>query len=187
VIDRVTLTPSAGGILPSGTAVNITAAGASYAQGRSSQTIGSLAGVAGSLVSNNGILTVGSLNTNTTFTGVISGPGSLVKTGAGTLTLSGANTYTGATAVVAGTLEITASDTLSTNTTLEIATGAYVKLSNVGEQPVTALTFDGTPRYRGTWGSPASAAGLKSSRFTGVGILRVLTGATSPGTMIRIR
>jgi len=42
-----------------------------------------------------------------TFSGVISGLGSLSKTGAETLTLSGANLYTGDTTVNAGTLEIT--------------------------------------------------------------------------------
>jgi len=187
VIDRVALVPAAGGSLPSGTDVNITAAGASYVQGRSSQTIGSLAGVAGSMVSNNGILTVGGGNTNTTFAGVISGSGSLVKAGNGTLTLSGANTYTGATAVVAGTLEIAASNTLSTNTTLEIATGATVKLSNVDEQPVAALTLNGVPQYRGTWGASGSGADHKRAQFAGSGVLRVLTGAVSPGAMILIR
>jgi autotransporter-associated beta strand protein len=186
VIDRVTLAPAAGGSLPSGTAVNITAAGASYVQGRTSQTIGSLAGVAGSMVSNNGVLTVGGSNTNTTFAGGISGAGSLVKAGSGTLTLSGVNTYTGATAVVAGTLEICASNTLSTNTTLEIATGATVKLSNAGEQPVAALTLNGLPQYRGSWGASGSGADHQRAQFTGTGVLRVLTGAVAPGAMIRI-
>jgi autotransporter-associated beta strand protein len=40
-----------------------------------------------------------------TYTGILSGSGSLTKTGAGTLTLSGANTYTGGTTVSAGVLE----------------------------------------------------------------------------------
>ncbi len=40
------------------------------------------------------------------FSGVISGDGSIVKQGPGTLILNGANTYTGATTVAGGTLEI---------------------------------------------------------------------------------
>ena len=40
-----------------------------------------------------------------TYTGIMSGAGSLLKTGAGTLTLSGANTYSGGTTVSAGTLQ----------------------------------------------------------------------------------
>ncbi|MDC1538218.1 autotransporter-associated beta strand repeat-containing protein [Pelagibacteraceae bacterium] len=44
---------------------------------------------------------------NTTFTGVISGSGSLTKTGAHILTLSNTNTYTGGTDITAGTILIT--------------------------------------------------------------------------------
>ena len=110
-----------------------------------------------------------------------------MKTGTGTLTLGGANTYTGATAVVAGTLEILAPDTLSTNTTLEIATGAIVKLSNASEQCVSALTFNGKEKYRGTWGAPGSGARFTRAQFSGSGILQVLNGPTPPGTMILIK
>lgn len=43
-------------------------------------------------------------NAASSFSGLISGGGSLVKDGAGTLTLSGANTYSGGTTILAGTL-----------------------------------------------------------------------------------
>jgi autotransporter-associated beta strand protein len=51
-------------------------------------------------------LTIGSDNSSTQITGVIVGPGSLIKVGTGTLTLGGANLYTGATSVSGGTLSI---------------------------------------------------------------------------------
>jgi autotransporter-associated beta strand protein len=54
-------------------------------------------------------LTVGGNNSSTTYSGVMSGSGSLSKTGTGTLTLSGANSYTGATTVNAGALNVTGS------------------------------------------------------------------------------
>jgi fibronectin-binding autotransporter adhesin len=187
VIDNVTLTPAEGGRLPDSTAVNLTASGVSYLQGRSEQTIGSLAGVAGSCVTNKGTLTVGGNNTTTTFAGDVSGSGSLVKTGSGILTLSGANTYTGATVVAEGTLEISASDTLSTNTTVEISAGAVLKLSNTSEQSVAALTINGVPKYRGTWGAPGSGAYFTRPQFSGTGILRVLTGLSNPGMIILIQ
>ena len=48
----------------------------------------------------------GSAATDAILSGVLSGSGSLVKSGAGALTLSGNNTYSGSTTISAGTLEI---------------------------------------------------------------------------------
>ena len=97
------------GPLPATTAVNITAAGAGLDLDSNNQTVGSLAGVAGSTVTlGSATLTVGDA-TNTTFAGAIGGAGGLAKQGAGTLTLSGANTYTGPTTVSAGTLLVNGS------------------------------------------------------------------------------
>ena len=53
---------------------------------------------------------------NTTFSGTISGSGSLVKEGEGTLTLSGNNSYTGGTLVNEGTLAVGSSTALGTGT-----------------------------------------------------------------------
>lgn len=49
-------------------------------------------------------LTIGANNANTTYSGVLSGSGSLVKSGTGEVALTGANTYAGTTTVSAGTL-----------------------------------------------------------------------------------
>jgi len=49
---------------------------------------------------------VGALNANTDFGGVISGATAMIKTGTGTQTLSGANTYTGNTIVSNGVVQI---------------------------------------------------------------------------------
>ena len=53
---------------------------------------------------------------NTTFSGTISGSGSLVKEGEGTLTLWGNNSYTGGTLVNEGTLAVGSSTALGTGT-----------------------------------------------------------------------
>lgn len=66
---------------------------------------GSTAGVS---IVNNAAL-VYNLFGSSTYSGVISGTGTLTKNGLGTLTLSGVNTYTGLTAVLAGTLNVTGS------------------------------------------------------------------------------
>lgn len=51
-------------------------------------------------------LTVGTRGLNDTFSGVLSGNGSLTKTGPGRLTLSGANTFTGGVRILGGVLEL---------------------------------------------------------------------------------
>ena len=72
-----------------------------------SETVGSLGGVIGSTVTlGNSILTVGGDNSTSTFAGVISGDGALVKQGTGALTLSGNNTFTAGITLAAGTLTL---------------------------------------------------------------------------------
>ncbi len=69
------------------------------------ETIGSLAGAAGSTVTlGSKTLEAGGDNSSTTFAGVASGTGGLKKTGTGTMTLSGANNYTGENRVAGGKL-----------------------------------------------------------------------------------
>ena len=65
-------------------------------------------------------------NSNSRFTGVISGSGGLVKTGTGTLTLNGTSTFTGTTSVTAGALG--GSGTLPG--TVSIASGATLAPGN---------------------------------------------------------
>jgi autotransporter-associated beta strand protein len=100
-------------IIPDGSSVTV-AAGATLDLNGNSETIGSLGG-AGNVLLGAGTLTTGADGTSTTFSGVISGSGSVVKTGAGTFTFSGSGTYTGGTTVNAGSL--TNSGTLPGNVT----------------------------------------------------------------------
>lgn len=94
-----------------------------------------------------------------TLTGIISGPGNLIKDGSGTLTLTGANTYTGLTQVKGGTLKLsglyTTSVLPSTNNvhiiggTLEIATNQTLNnvILSTGTLQVNngiTLTINGT-------------------------------------------
>ena len=101
-------------------------AGVSLSLARDS-SIGSLAGggvTGGGVALGSSTLTLGALNSNTSYAGVVSGTGAIVKTGTGTQTFSGANTYSGSTTVNGGTLA------------LDYATQNNTKLSDTA-----ALTF----------------------------------------------
>ena len=74
--------------------------------------IGSLEG-SGNVTLGSNTLGLGSDNSSTSFSGVISGAGSLWKFGAGTFTLTGDNTYLGETAVHAGILLVNGSQPAS--------------------------------------------------------------------------
>lgn len=87
------------GVLPQVSAVNLATASSALDLNGVSQTLGSLAGVAGSrLTMNGGWLTVGTDNTTTTFAGVLAAGSDpsrgLTKVGNGDLVLSGPSSYT---------------------------------------------------------------------------------------------
>jgi len=149
-----TLALTGNGALGDVTAVNITAPTGIFdlsGMNAASDTIGSLAGVAGSSVVLGGKnLTAGGNNSTTAFAGVLSGTnGSFTKTGTGIMTLSGANTYTGATTVNGGTLVIdtgTNATVLNSASALVVAGGGTFRLTglagNVRTQTVAGLTIN---------------------------------------------
>jgi autotransporter-associated beta strand protein len=118
VIAGAAYTSGSTNVIPDTSQVTV-AAGATFDLNGNGETIGSLAG-AGSVTLGPGTLTAGADNTNTTFSGVISGAGGVTKIGTGTFLLNGANTFTGPTAVNGGTLGGTGS--VSGNATLGAAT-----------------------------------------------------------------
>ena len=76
-----------------------------------SVTLGSLADAPGpptgqQVLLGGNTLETGLDNSNTTFSGTISGSGGLIKQGTGAFTLAGANTYSGSTAIALGTLNL---------------------------------------------------------------------------------
>ncbi len=94
-------------------------------------------------------LTVGNNNASTTYSGDMSGGGSLVKIGAGTLTLSGTNTYTGNTVVGGGKLILTGAFVASTNTivnsgaTLDVSALSSVTIAS-GQNLLSSGTNNGS-------------------------------------------
>jgi autotransporter-associated beta strand protein len=75
------------------------------------------------------IFTVGSSNSSTTFSGIISAITAanlgITKTGTGTLTLSGANTYTGTTTISAGTLALGATGVMANAAPIVLNGGTF--------------------------------------------------------------
>ncbi|MFN6017299.1 MAG: glycine-rich domain-containing protein [Verrucomicrobiota bacterium] len=76
--------------------------------GNNTYNIGGITGSRNLAIGSN-VLSVGAKNENSTYSGQISGIGSLTKTGSGKLIISGDNTYTGATAVNDGSLAVNGS------------------------------------------------------------------------------
>lgn len=115
--------------------------GLQFAAGLGSATLGGLGGSGNlSLQDNAGspaaiALTVGGNNGNSTYSGALSGSGSLVKTGTGILNLAGNNTFSGGTTVNQGTLQLSynpnddPTGTLVAGSSLTIGTGATVEMT----------------------------------------------------------
>ena len=132
------------------------------------QSIGSLTG-AGSVVLGSATLSTGANDSNTSFSGVISGDGGLTKTGTGTFTLSGVNTYLGPTTVSAGTLALAASDRLAATTDLTVSSGATFDLASFS-QTVGTLSGAGTVSLgTGAFTSDSATDSTFSGSITGPG------------------
>jgi autotransporter-associated beta strand protein len=142
--------------LPSTADVNLTP-GVGTTLGLGANHILTIAALRGGDSTNNVKLGTGTLTIQdnepspNSFNGIISGTGSLVKTGSGTQLLGGNNTYTGSTTINGGTLEIDGSQSQSAVT---VAAGAVLS----GTGTVGSVTVLGTLR-------PGSLANLTGTLF----------------------
>ena len=114
-------------------------------------TVGSIEGT-GKLFLGSRLLTVGSNDLSTIFSGVIQNGGSFTKIGTGALTLSGVNTYTGATAVNAGALIVNGA--LNVASAVSVESGATLGGSGAVNGAVTVK--DGGILAPGAAGSPGT-------------------------------
>ena len=118
-----------------------------------------------------GAVSIGNNNTSTTYSGVLSGSGSLTKIGTGTLTLSGPNTYTGKTTASAGTLTLSGSGSLA-STNFTVASGATLDVSGESSQFTLGISS--------TLTNSAVGAVLSGSNNCSVGTLSVVTDGVNP-------
>ena len=114
-------------------------------------------------------LTVGSNNASTTYAGILSGSGSLVKVGTGALTLSAANTLSGTTTISAGTLALGSSGSVDNCTALNIGAGATFDVSAISAYALSAntvLTAGGSTTAATINGSASGTVNLGTQPIT---------------------
>jgi fibronectin-binding autotransporter adhesin len=158
--------------------------------GSSSQTLSDTAG-------NAITLSLGGKNTNTTYSGALTGAGNLVKTGSGTMTLTGTNTYTGTTTIESGSLQLGnggAGGALSSGSTLAVDGNLTINRNNTATQGVdfssSPITGAGSFAQAGAGTTILNAANsyggvttvgagklVISSAQTGTGAITVANGA----------
>ncbi|MFT7487670.1 MAG: autotransporter-associated beta strand protein [Candidatus Promineifilaceae bacterium] len=118
-----------------------------FASGFTNVTLGGLSGDEPLTLANASsdaiALAVGGNGDTTSFSGGLSGAGSLTKMGAGMLTLAGENSYSGTTAVVEGSLGFTATNGLDVATDLYIDPGTGLQLDYSGIISVNTFYIDG--------------------------------------------
>ena len=150
------------------------------------------------------VLSIGYDNTNTTYSGKMTGNGSLTKVGSGALALTGNNAYTGSTAVNGGILvaSTTASvpNLLTAFPRVTVASGATLAVSVGGAGQWTSANIDTLLSSSGVFTSGAklgfdtsggSSAYNSNITRTGSGIVKlgtntlVLSGSSAAAAALR--
>jgi autotransporter-associated beta strand protein len=86
-----------------------------------------------------------------TYSGVISGSGTLIKAGPGTIELASSNTYSGPTNVSGGTLQVDTTGALPLNSALNVSAGAKVVAKDLGGGVnAQVLVLSATPTLSGS-------------------------------------
>ena len=138
-------------------------------------------------ISDNGSLEFNQ-SSNSSYSGIISGAGSLTQNGSGTLTLFGANTYSGTISVSSGTLQAGAQGVFSAspNVVMSNAAGAVLNLNGYN-QTVGSLSGGGTLGGNITLGAATLTLGSSpGGTYSGVisgsgGITSLVTNQTLAG------
>ncbi|HWA86716.1 MAG TPA: autotransporter-associated beta strand repeat-containing protein [Opitutus sp.] len=172
-----------------GTGTLSVASGATLDLGGFALALPNLSG-SGNFALTSAILTAGSDNTGTTFSGVLSGTGGLTKTGTGNLILTGTNTYVGETTVNAGKLSVNGS--LAAGSAVIINSGGFLGGNGTINGDVTIATGGavapgnsiGTLSIGGnlTWNGSATPLAFELSNSDNTSDRLAITGAFTKGT-----
>ncbi|MDL2266641.1 autotransporter domain-containing protein [Desulfovibrio sp. OttesenSCG-928-G15] len=160
------------GAIASSSLLRLTASGAGFDIAAATPASGEVAvavleGVSGSKVTlGANTLVVGAGNVNSTFAGVVSGPGGLGKTGSGTFTLSGSNIYSGLTSIRSGTLSGGAAMSFSSQSLHEVAGAATLDLGGY-DQTVAGLAGSGKAALGSKTLTISNSAPVDAAVFTG--------------------
>ncbi len=162
------LTLKGGNALGDAGALTVGAAGKLRVE--NNETIGSLAGAAGSETNLTADLITGGNDSSTTYSGKIIGTGKLAKNGTGTMTLTGANanTYSGGVDVNAGTLVASTNEQLGTGT-VNVGSDSTLEVNEGTTQTVagSSVLTDGTLRNSGTLNSSTNISSAGSIQNLG--------------------
>jgi fibronectin-binding autotransporter adhesin len=176
VLSASTFDSSGGGALSFGT---LNSAAFSGLQGSGNLTLNNASPAAVTL-------SVGGNNASTTFSGGLSGSGSLTKIGSGLLTLTGPNTFSGTTTVDGGTLQLSSGGLASpTQYVGYSATGSFVQWGGVNA-PSVNLYLGYNPASIGTYslsGGSLSAV-VESAGYSGSGSFTQSGGTNAAGTLV---
>ena len=136
-----------------------------------------------------------------TFSGKLTGPGGIIKTGLGTVYLTGIVSNTGPTAVQLGNLVVQGNPTVTNALTVTAGTGGLGTLAVTGSLTLgagaqLALSVSGTLDRNQTYtlvtwtgsktGTFASVAGLPTDWHVGYRSISVVLYYATPGTLIKV-
>jgi len=115
--------------------------------------------------------------TTLSYGGIIAGSGALTKADTGTLLLSGVNTYTGATNINAGTLQLGATNAISSSSAVNVASGAIFNLNSKADA-IGSLAGAGNV----TLGTATLTAGANGTSTNFSGVVSGTGGLTKSGS-----
>ncbi|WOO39336.1 beta strand repeat-containing protein [Rubellicoccus peritrichatus] len=147
-IQSETIIASGGSSLPDASLVNVASSGTLNPV--SDESLGSISGTG--IIDLDGDLTVGVDNSNSTFSGTLTGASDLIKGGSGSLTVNAStSSFTGALGLSGGTLKLDGNDVLSDSAAFDVPSGTTLQIEATSFQSAGGLSGAGTLNVLGAF------------------------------------